>query len=128
MKRLRVYLLLMRPANIVTSVADVLAGIAISGIFLQESLTSATIGNIVLLCLATIGLYGGGIVFNDVFDYELDRVERPERVIPSGQLSLKEASTLGSSLLAFGIIMALLVNITAAWFAIFISISALAYD
>ncbi|WP_132220567.1 UbiA-like protein EboC [Albibacterium bauzanense] len=118
----------MRPANIVTSVADVLAGIAISGIFLQESLTSATIGNIVLLCLATIGLYGGGIVFNDVFDYELDRVERPERVIPSGQLSLKGASTLGSSLLAFGIIMALLVNITAAWFAIFISISALVYN
>lgn len=128
MKRLRVYLLLMRPANIVTSVADVLAGIAISGIFLQETLADGTIGNIILLCLATIGLYGGGIVFNDVFDYELDRIERPERVIPSGQMSLKGASALASSLLAFGIIMALLVNITAAWFAIFISISALVYN
>ena len=128
MKRLRVYLLLMRPANIVTSVADVLAGIAISGIFLQESLHSGTIGNIILLCLATIGLYGGGIVFNDVFDYELDRTERPERVIPSGQMSLKGAGNLGAALLAFGILMALLVNITAAWFAIFISISALVYN
>jgi len=118
----------MRPANIVTSIADVLAGIAISGIFLQESLPNETIGQIILLCLATIGLYGGGIVFNDVFDYELDRIERPERVIPSGQLSLKGASSLGATLLAFGIIMALLVNITAAWFAIFISISALVYD
>lgn len=118
----------MRPANIVTSVADVLAGIAISGIFLQETLADGTIGNIILLCLATIGLYGGGIVFNDVFDYELDRIERPERVIPSGQMSLKGASALASSLLAFGIIMALLVNITAAWFAIFISISALVYN
>src|SRR5690606_30359605 len=87
-----------------------------------------TIGNIILLCLATIGLYGGGIVFNDVFDYELDRIERPERVIPSGQMSLKGAESLASSLLAFGIIMALLVNITAAWFAIFISISALVYN
>ena len=28
------------------------------------------------LCLATIGLYGGGVVFNDVFDAGLDAVER----------------------------------------------------
>ena len=76
MKRLRVYLLLMRPANIVTSVADVLAGIAISGIFLQETLADGTIGNIILLCLATIGLYGGGIVFNDVFPIYYKREQR----------------------------------------------------
>jgi hypothetical protein len=128
LKRLRVYMLLMRPANIVTSVADVLAGVAISGIFLQDGLVNGSIGNIILLCLATIGLYGGGIVFNDVFDYELDRIERPERVIPSGQMSLKSAETLGTALLAFGILMALLVDNTAAWFAILISISALVYN
>src|SRR5690554_3245833 len=121
-------MLLMRPANIVTSVADVLAGVAISGIFLQNGLVNGSIGNIILLCLATIGLYGGGIVFNDVFDYELDRIERPERVIPSGQMSLKGAESLGTTLLAFGILMALLVNNMAAWFAILISISALVYN
>ncbi|OYZ46911.1 MAG: polyprenyltransferase, partial [Sphingobacteriales bacterium 24-40-4] len=75
----------MRPANIATSVADVLAGIAISGYFLgagQEFLP------VILLCLSTIGLYGGGIVFNDVFDAELDKIERPERAIPSGAVSI----------------------------------------
>jgi 4-hydroxybenzoate polyprenyltransferase len=72
LEKVLVFLRLMRPANIVTSVADVLAGIAISGYFLgagQEFLP------VFLLCLSTIGLYGGGIVFNDVFDAELDKMK-----------------------------------------------------
>ena len=101
--KLTVYLRLMRPANIVTSVADVLAGIAISGYFYHLTFTTNSFYPVVLLCLSTIGLYGGGIVFNDVFDAELDKVERPERAIPSGLVSLKEAALLGSFLLLWGI-------------------------
>jgi 4-hydroxybenzoate polyprenyltransferase len=101
--KLTVYLRLMRPANIVTSVADVLAGIAISGYFYHLTFTVNSFYPIALLCLSTIGLYGGGIVFNDVFDAELDKVERPERAIPSGLVSLKEASFLGTFLLLWGI-------------------------
>jgi 4-hydroxybenzoate polyprenyltransferase len=102
-RKLTVYLRLMRPANIVTSVADVLAGIAISGYFYHLTFTTASFYPVVLLCLSTIGLYGGGIVFNDVFDAELDRVERPERAIPSGLVSPKEATYLGVFLLLWGI-------------------------
>lgn len=58
---------------------------------------------VLLLVVATIGLYGGGIVFNDVFDAALDRVERPERPIPSGLISEKEGALLGSLLLIMGI-------------------------
>jgi 4-hydroxybenzoate polyprenyltransferase len=101
--KLTVYLRLMRPANIVTSVADVLAGIAISGYFYQLTFTANSFYPVILLCLSTIGLYGGGIVFNDVFDAELDKVERPERAIPSGLVSLKEAAFLGTFLLLWGI-------------------------
>jgi len=132
MKKLHAYLLLTRPANIVTSVADVLAGISISGIFLQWTLNGllheGIIANVFLLCLSTICLYAGGIVFNDVFDYKLDLVERPERVIPSGIVSIREASRLGSILLVFGILIARCVNTSAWWLSILIAISALVYN
>jgi 4-hydroxybenzoate polyprenyltransferase len=97
------YLRLMRPANIVTSVADVLAGIAIAGYFTNLPLVTNSFYPVVLLCLSTIGLYSGGIVFNDVFDAELDKKERPERAIPSGLVSKGEATALGAFLLLWGI-------------------------
>ena len=127
MKKIFGYLRLSRPANIVTSIADVLAGIAISGLFLSI-LDSGNYIDIIFLCLSTIGLYGGGIVFNDVFDLELDRIERPERTIPSGLISLTEATLWGSFLLLFGIGMAFIVNSTAGVLSILISAFALIYN
>jgi 4-hydroxybenzoate polyprenyltransferase len=95
LKRTKAFLQLMRPANIVTSVSDVLAGIAISGFFFSHSFNANQVLPVLLLCISTIGLYGGGVVFNDVFDAELDSLERPERPIPRGSVSIKEASALG---------------------------------
>jgi 4-hydroxybenzoate polyprenyltransferase len=115
----------MRPANIVTSVADVLAGIAISGYFLlgdQEFLP------VFLLCLSTIGLYSGGIVFNDVFDADLDRIERPERAIPSGAISKKEATLLGIVLLCIGILAAFAFSLRSGIIAFLILVFALVYN
>lgn len=115
----------MRPANIVTSVADVLAGIAISGYFLgagQEFLP------VFLLCLSTIGLYGGGIVFNDVFDAELDKIERPERAIPSGAVSIGEATVLGIILLGIGLSAAFAFSVWSGMIAFLILVFALVYN
>jgi 4-hydroxybenzoate polyprenyltransferase len=115
----------MRPANIVTSVADVLAGIAISGYFLsgdQEFLP------VFLLCLSTIGLYGGGIVFNDIFDADLDRIERPERAIPSGAISKKEATLLGIVLLGIGFLAAFAFSLRSGIIAFLILVFALVYN
>lgn len=118
----------MRPANIVTSVADVLAGIAISGLLKSQLFQTGFITNILLLCLSTIGLYGGGVVFNDVFDAALDRKERPERPIPSGVISVREASLLGGSLLFGGILAAFLSNYISGIIAFLTSIAALVYN
>lgn len=123
-----IFLKLARPANLVTAVADILAGIAISGIILMGPLDTELSINIFLLCLSTIGLYGGGIVFNDVFDIKIDRLERPERPLPRGLISLRSATTYGILLLAIGILSAFLVNQTAGIIAILTSISALVYD
>ena len=128
MKKTTGYLRLIRPANIVTSIADILAGIAISGFFTNFTFNQANIFPVLLLCLSTIGLYGGGIVFNDVFDAELDKVERPERPIPSGLINISEASWLGGLLLLAGIISAALVSYISGILALSIALAALFYD
>lgn len=127
MGKLLSYLRIARPANLVTSVSDVLAGMALSGVFLDSTLQTI-LGSVFLLCISSIGLYGGGIVFNDVFDFKLDQVERPERTIPSGQLSLKEATIWGVFLFAIGLFAAFTVNSYAGLLALLIIISALVYN
>lgn len=118
------YIRLMRVANVVTSVADVLAGIAISGYFL----THRDYLPIILLCISTIGLYSGGIIFNDVFDAALDKIERPERPIPSGLISIKEAAVFGSGCFAIGIIAAGLYQSASLIIAILIVIACITYN
>lgn len=118
----------MRPANIVTAIADVLAGVAIAGFFNGSVLLAQMLLPVILLCISTIGLYGGGVVFNDVFDAELDKIERPERPIPMGIITKKEGASLGMILLVMGIIAAFMVNNIAGIFAIIISACALVYD
>jgi len=116
---------LMRPANIVTAVSDILAGIAISGFFLSEVDDHAPV---LWLILATIGLYGGGVVMNDVFDAELDAVERPERPIPSGVVSVGEAARLGVFLLVAGIFCGYLVSPMSGVLAFATAMAAVVYD
>jgi len=127
----------MRPANIVTSVADVLAGMTIAGFFGQanrmEAITQMSPGfhlwmKGIGLCVATIGLYGGGVVFNDVFDAGLDAMERPERPIPSGLIPIRQAAALGTILLLLGIGAASTVNSIAGILAAAVAAAALIYD
>ena len=120
------YLQLMRPANIVTAWADILLGYAAAGALTTgENLNFAVLG---WLILATTGLYGGGVVFNDVCDANLDAVERPERPIPSGRASLSGAILLGTGLLGMGIIAAAMVSGSSAILATIVAITALLYD
>src|SRR3954451_22261799 len=128
MKQLRGYLRLMRPANIVTAISDILAGVAIAGYFIGNNAGEIQPVSVAFLILSTIGLYGGGVVFNDVFDAELDRVERPERPIPSGLISKKEATILGAVLLFIGILFALFAGVASATLALLIALAALIYD
>ena len=95
---IRGYLELLRPPNVITAMADVLAGYAVAGLANGRALP--------WLLAATAGLYGGGVVLNDFFDRRLDAVERPERPIPSGRVPAAHAAGLGSALLAFGVISA----------------------
>ncbi|MBO0951281.1 UbiA-like protein EboC [Fibrella forsythiae] len=124
---LKSFLQLMRPANLVTAVADVLAGLSLAA--LAGGISPLSTGQPVwLLLLSTVGLYGGGVVLNDVFDAELDAVERPERAIPSGRVTLGQASALGVGLLVAGIASAFFYGPTTGGLAALIAGLAVFYD
>ncbi|MDX2196482.1 MAG: UbiA-like protein EboC [Cytophagales bacterium] len=116
---------LARPANVITSIADVVAGYAI-----VASLAGIYIPNIdiIFLIIATSCLYAGGVVYNDVFDAKLDAVERPERPIPKGTVSLLQAQIWGAILLTIGVLAGYMVNVIAGAIATLICIFALLYD
>jgi 4-hydroxybenzoate polyprenyltransferase len=117
---MRAYLELLRPANVVTAFADVLAGFAVAGLLNPAALP--------WLLVSTACLYGGGVVLNDVFDRDLDRVERPERPIPSGRATAGGAATFGGGLLAVGVASAWAATTAAGWIATAIAALVLLYD
>ena len=128
------YLQLMRPANVVTAWADILVGYAAAGGIatvanvLAGHLSAIALAPLGWLVLSTSGLYAGGVVFNDVFDVELDRTERPERPLPSGRAALNGAMMLGLVLLAIGILAAAQVSLISAGIATAVAVAALVYD
>ncbi|MGQ0829428.1 MAG: UbiA-like protein EboC [Bacteroidota bacterium] len=122
-QKIKPYIQLMRPANIITAIADVLAGYAIA---LHTFQSPDTINW--LLIFATIGLYGGGVVLNDAFDAKLDSLERPERPIPSGKVTVTHAMILGFSLLLFGCFAAFLNHALSGIIAVLIAALAVIYN
>ncbi len=114
-------LTLVRPANIVTAISDILAGMAIAGL-------GPPIVNAALLIFATTGLYAGGIVFNDIFDVAEDRIDRPERILPRALVSIRAAWILGTLLFLAGITSAFFVSALSGCLALSIAALALLYD
>ena len=133
-KKIAAHLRLMRPANIITAIADILAGfaIAVASInvlpFNDANPISPFLTELLWLCIATTGLYGGGVVMNDVFDAELDRKERPERPIPRGDATVVSAGILGISLLLLGVLAAWQVSLSSGIIALAVALLAVLYD
>ena len=73
-----------------------------------------------------MALYAAGVVLNDYFDLDIDRVERPERPIPSGRIHAGRAATLGFGLLVVGFALAAAVGVASAIVALLSSLGAVA--
>jgi 4-hydroxybenzoate polyprenyltransferase len=91
------YLQLVRLPNVFTSGADSLAGwLLVRGGFEHPSRWLPLVG-------ASMAIYAAGIVLNDLCDIEIDRVERPNRPLPSGRVSRRFAAALAGVLIASGL-------------------------
>jgi len=97
--RLRAYLELVRAPNLFTAMADVVAGF-----LFVTPLVGWDEGPLLALLLAcSTCLYAAGVALNDVFDFEIDSRDRPERPLPSGRISVRTARVLGFGLLLAGV-------------------------
>ena len=98
MSSFRAYLQLMRFPAVFTAMADILLGFLLN----HQSFQEAPI-DLIFLLMASSCLYLAGMVFNDVFDREVDARERPNRPIPSGRVPLNFAVAIGGVLVIAGI-------------------------
>jgi geranylgeranylglycerol-phosphate geranylgeranyltransferase len=95
------YLEILRPGNAIMAVIAIFLMAVISGQFTLEALMAA-----VVVFLVT----GAGNSINDYFDHKIDAINKPERPIPSGRISLKTALIYSISLFIVGIILAFSIN------------------
>jgi 4-hydroxybenzoate polyprenyltransferase len=93
---LRAYAQLVRLPNVFTALADIGLGVLATGAALAHWPTY------ILLLVSSACLYAGGMVWNDFFDVEEDKKDRPFRPIPSGRVSRRAAANCGAALLAAG--------------------------
>ena len=99
------YWRLPRGINVLMGTLAVPAG----ALFVGDFSESAALYAVLLHALSVAGFMAGWNTLNDVNDLEADRINRPDRPIPSGQVSLEAARRFG--LLMMGISVAALVGI-----------------
>jgi UbiA prenyltransferase family len=89
------WLRLARVSNTPTVVSNSIAGAVLAS-------TAADAGTVVLVASSMALFYTAGMILNDVLDLDVDRRERPERPLPSGQVSKDAAIAATVALFAVG--------------------------
>ncbi|MBI4017618.1 MAG: geranylgeranylglycerol-phosphate geranylgeranyltransferase [Candidatus Aenigmarchaeota archaeon] len=96
------YITIMRPVNGSMAAVAVVLGALIAGV--QD-------GAIVIAAISAFLISSAGMVANDIFDYRIDKVNKPKRPIPSGLISLRGASLYSGALFGLGVGLTALLNI-----------------
>jgi geranylgeranylglycerol-phosphate geranylgeranyltransferase len=105
---------IIRPAN------AVVAGFAaILGYFIASG---TLVPGVLLIWAAVVLVTAGGNTINDYFDAGIDRINRPDRPIPSGKVREREAWNLSFILFAAGILITAFTNILCIAIALFNSL------
>ena len=113
------YWRIMRPVN------AIVAGLAAALGYLIA--TGTLIPSVILLIVIVVLITGAGNTINDYFDLAIDKVNRPDRPIPSGTVTITGALIFAGFLFTGGILISLFTNPFCAFFAIFNSILLIAY-
>lgn len=92
------FLKLGRVSNLPTVWTNTLAGVVLAG-------NSPTDWRFLLLLAAMSLAYTGGMFLNDAFDRDIDAKERPERPVPSGEVTAVSVFVAGFGMLAAAVIL-----------------------
>lgn len=96
------YLEILRPFNAMMAVITIILMAVISGQFTL---------NVFLAGIVVFIATGAGNAINDYFDHKIDSINRPERPIPSGRISIKIAGIYSILLFAVAIIIGFVIGI-----------------
>lgn len=96
------YARLLRLPNVFTAFADIAMGICVTIGVSSSTIDGEWLVRAFALLLASGCLYCAGMVWNDYYDLEEDRRDRPFRPLPSKKISVRTASQIGIALTAIG--------------------------
>ena len=111
--------------RIIRPVNSVVAGLAAALGYLLA--TGTIIPSVILLVVIVTLVTGAGNTINDYFDLSIDRVNRPDRPLPSGTVTIPGALFFACILFIAGILVSLFTNPYCAFFAVFNSFLLIAY-
>ncbi|MEI7922959.1 MAG: UbiA family prenyltransferase [Planctomycetota bacterium] len=120
--KLKPFLKLIRLPNVITAACNSLAGALCAGVGLNRW------PDLLMLALSSMSIYTAGILWNDLFDLEEDRRERPSRPLPSGEVSVRLAWLISILLAVIGVILAALVSLKVGVLAIILLSVVFSYD
>ncbi len=119
---MKAILRIVRLPNVITAASNSLAGAFCAGIALDRW------PELIGLAVVSMTIYASGILFNDLFDLEEDRRERPDRPLPSGAVRVRTAAILAAVLMAGGTSLAWGLGTRTGLVATLLIASVLAYD
>ncbi len=103
MGKLSASLALIRPVNALMGGVGAIVGAFASGFLKNPNWFPLILGYFIVFCISATGM-----IINDITDINVDRINCPERVLPSGRLSLRSAKIQFGIYLVLGFILALL--------------------
>ncbi|HYA85050.1 MAG TPA: UbiA family prenyltransferase [Candidatus Bathyarchaeia archaeon] len=119
----RKYLLLVRLPNTFTAPSNIL-----TGYFAVILPWHANVSVLAILMISSALLYVSGIVFNDFFDIEIDRKERPFRPLPSNEVTKQKALIIAATSMIIANVLASAAGTASLVVAIILSATIIGYD
>ncbi|MBL7028714.1 MAG: geranylgeranylglycerol-phosphate geranylgeranyltransferase [Candidatus Marinimicrobia bacterium] len=100
------WITILRPLNLLQATLAVV----LTTVFLGET---EQVNVLLLLILSVVTINAGGNIINDVYDLEIDRINRPERPLPSGAMSVVQARIYLVFLFAAGMLLSWFISVEA---------------
>ena len=124
MKTVLAYFELARPLNGI--IAFISAGLG--GVFASQGITQNLLDTrLLLVSIAALLLLSAGNAINDYCDHNIDRINRPQRPLPSGRMQRRHALIFAIVLIGLGIWLGTRINRNATGIAILVSLALVSY-
>jgi geranylgeranylglycerol-phosphate geranylgeranyltransferase len=128
----KAFLSIIRPQNCIIGGLGVISGVALAyRELVRQSVESSPLSTYLFLFLCGYAAYflvaAGGNIVNDIFDIEIDRINRPHRALPSGRMTIKQAWIYTAILSVIAVILSLFIGIWSAAIVIIFEIIGYAY-